>query len=414
MGKSTYSTRSYGSRSITDVRVTISADECAAAQVATTEACIDGVTPKISGASMFSRSEKTDEVIEPTAEPDGEKSPLVMAGLAGLLAVAGAFLLVWYLSGNGSGDSVAEADGNAVVGEDGGLVAQQTRQVLIVTQNIPRGTSVSELIDAPTVYLSAEAVPENFVAATAIATLAELQELDGFVLASEALEGEQLLTGRFRDPSDFDAGGETFLEAATGIDAPEGHHAVTFQLPATRAMGGNIRPGEQVTVIGSSRVGQENLELSIVTLNAVEVLVVDKTNPEAQGELSQDINQSGIATQGDLVITVAVKPEELADMTFTLEFMDVILASAVNGLDNEEGPRAATTGTQILGDDGVWIVENDDGNLIDLLSLLETEISSAEGSSIELDLTTEEAAEAANAEAEAEEAALVADEDGGS
>ena len=62
---------------------------------------------------MFSRSEKTEEVIDPMAEPDGQRSPMVLAALAGLLAIAGAFLLVWYLN-NGQDDVVAE-DGSGEV-----------------------------------------------------------------------------------------------------------------------------------------------------------------------------------------------------------------------------------------------------------------------------------------------------------
>ena len=340
---------------------------------------------------MFSRSENPDEVLEVAEEPSGEKSPLVMAGIAGLLAVVGAFLLVWYLSGNDSTDVVAE--GTEITNADGTVTtAAQTRQVLIVTQNIPRGTSVRELIDAPTVYLSAEAIPENFIASTAIETVAELQELDGWILGSEALEGEQLLIGRFRDPADFDANNETFLEAETGIEAPEGHHAVSFELPTTRALGGNIRAGEQVTIISSVRATPPEsnaFEVSVVALNSVELLAINSAL-EVAGELSQDVNQFGVANRGNLVITVAVEPDELADLVFAIEYTEIVLASALPGLENEDGPKAVTTLQQVLGEDGVWLEETEDGNLVDLLQLFTTN-SSADGTSIELEFPGEEA-----------------------
>ena len=116
---------------------------------------------------MFSRSEKTEEVIDPMAEPAGQRSPMVLAALAGLLAIAGAFLLVWYL--NTGQDEVATSGSS---GEVTSAPDETNQQVLVVVETIPRGTSVSELIEAPTVYLSARAVPEQFVAASAITSVA--------------------------------------------------------------------------------------------------------------------------------------------------------------------------------------------------------------------------------------------------
>ena len=203
---------------------------------------------------MFSRSEKTEDVIDSTAEPSEPRSPLMLAAVAGLLAVAGAFLLVSYLNG---GDDDVATPSITVDEETGEVVAsadETSRQVLVVVETIPRGTSVTELIEAPTVYLSARAVPEQFVAAAAITSVAELSELEGFVLSSDALPGEQLLRGRFRDANDFDATNETFLEAETDIEIPDGHHAVVVSLPAENAFGGNLGRGDKVTVIASFRV----------------------------------------------------------------------------------------------------------------------------------------------------------------
>lgn len=333
---------------------------------------------------MFSRSEKTEEATDPMAEPSGQRSPMVLAALAGLLAIAGAFLLVWYLS-SGS-DDVANSGGQAGLSQSGSS-DESSRQVLVVTQTIPRGTSVNELIEAPTVYLSARAVPEQFVAASAITSVAELGELAGMVLASEALPGEQLLRGRFRDPSSFDTGSETFLEAETSIDIPPGHHAIVLDLPSGRAMGGNIRAGELVTVIAAFNVKTpegDQFEVSVVALNSIELLNIESTLDVA-GQISTDINQVGIANQGRYVITAAVTPEELTDLTYAMTYGNITLATAVEGLDNEDGPRAVTTLAQVLGDDGVWLTELEDGNLVDLLGVFPTP-EDAQGQSIQLDL----------------------------
>jgi len=337
---------------------------------------------------MFSRSEKTEDIIDPTAEPSEPRSPLMLAAVAGLLAVAGAFLLVSYLNG---GDDDVATPAMTVDEETGEVVAsadETSRQVLVVVETIPRGTSVTELIEAPTVYLSARAVPEQFVAASAITSVAELSELEGFVLSSDALPGEQLLRGRFRDANDFDATNETFLEAETDIEIPDGHHAVVVSLPAENAFGGNLGRGDKVTVIASFRVSPpeaESFEISLVVLNEVVVLNKDDESEEDRGQLSSEFTGSGIAAAGDVTLTVAVTPEELTDLTYAMTYGEITLATAVEGLTNEDGPRAVTTLSQVLGDDGVWLTELEDGNLVDVIGLYPNP-EDAEGQSIQLDL----------------------------
>lgn len=340
---------------------------------------------------MFSRSEKTEEVIDPMAEPAGQRSPMVLAALAGLLAIAGAFLLVWYL--NNGQDEVAATDPDGTSSEVASTPAEANRQVLVVVETIPRNTSVSELIEAPTVYLSARAVPEQFVAASAITSVAELRELDGLVLASDALPGEQLLRGRFRDPNDFDSSNETFLEAEAGLDIPPGHHAVAMELPSSRALGGNIGRGDLVTIVASFRTSPfdfDSFDVSVVALNEVELLFIQSTL-EVAGGLSNDLNQNNIANRGSYTIIVAVTPEELTDLTYAQSYGEITLATAVTGLDNsDDSPRAATGMSQTLGDPGIWINEPDDGNLIDFIPYFRFDDETPRGESIELDLPTDD------------------------
>jgi len=295
---------------------------------------------------MFSRSDKPDEAAEFGAEAAGERNPMVLAALAGLLAIAGAFLLVWYLNSGQDGE-VATDPGSP---EAATTVADATKQVLVVTQTIPRGTSVSELVSAPTVYLTAQAVPEQFVAPSAITSVAELQDLSGLVLASDALAGEQLLRGRFRDPNDFDATAETFRESQTNIETPEGHHAVSFDVPASRALDGSIRPSELVTIIANFRLNPPNgspREVSIVVLNSVEVIGFVAAGATT-GQLTTEVDAVGIGAQGLFRVTVAV--------------------------------------LQILGDDGVWTAELDDGDIVDLVELYPAAGQEEEGLSVEVQI----------------------------
>lgn len=85
-----------------------------------------------------------------------------------------------------------------------------SRQVLVVTTEIPAGTLVNELLAAPSVYLSARALPEEVVLDVAITTIVELTELSGLVVSCDRdlLPGEQLLATSFVDLRSFDTSAE--------------------------------------------------------------------------------------------------------------------------------------------------------------------------------------------------------------
>lgn len=277
---------------------------------------------------MFSKEE---------SEADGSHASskagaLVPAILAGLLAIAGAFLLVTYLRGN---DASAQN------------TAEETRQVLVVTNFIPKGTTVDDLLAEPLNYLAARNVPEQFAATNAIGAVEELQDLGELMLGSDALPGEQLSRNRFVEQTEFEAGG--FIDRAAIVEPPPGHHTVVLNLPAVRALGGNIRAGGLVTVVGSFRVlptDGDPFEISMVVLPAVEVIEV-ATALDGIGELSADANSVGVASTADFAITVAVTSDELTELVYTIENGSIVLAAALDEADNDD-PRSATVLESIL------------------------------------------------------------------
>lgn len=306
---------------------------------------------------MFSRSDKADESNDEMTSFDAEekqRSPMVLAALAGLLAIAGAFLLVRYLST--TNEQAAES----------AATAEASRQVLVVTQPIPAGTDVADILAAPATWLSARAVPEQFVAASAVTSIEELRELDGLTLSSEALAGEQLLRGRFIDRSDFSGDGLIDRALSDTIRIPEGHHTVVVSLPSDQALGGNFGSGEKVSVISSFRVDPvdgDPFEVSVVVLPAVEVITV-QTTAEVVGQLATDSDSLGTATVGDVFVTLAVEPNELTDLTFAMKYGDIILAGALEDA-TEDDLRPITTIETII--DGATFSNDED--LADLLGI---------------------------------------------
>lgn len=80
-------------------------------------------------------------------------------------------------------------------------------QTLVVTSPIPRGTSTTEIVAAPTVYLEMRLIPKAFVADDALESIARLRDLPGMVLVEDLESGTQLRLQHFRDPSTFTADG---------------------------------------------------------------------------------------------------------------------------------------------------------------------------------------------------------------
>lgn len=280
-----------------------------------------------------------------------QRNPLIPAAIAGLLALAGAFLLVTSLRG-----------GEATATEE-----QLTSTVLVVKTPLEQGTTVEELLADPALFLSAKAVPARYAAATAISSVQELSELNEMMLAVDILPGEQLLTGRFVERNDFER--ESYIDRSIGVEVPAGHHQVVLEIPAARALGGNIRPGDVVTVLSGFRVepvdeegaARRPVETSLIVLNAVEVLNVQIVG--LVGELAADTDTVGIATTGDLNVTLAVTPEEITDLTYAIQYGEIILAVAIDE-SKDSTQRSITVIDSILtGEDLVL-----DGSVPELIS----------------------------------------------
>lgn len=147
------------------------------------------------------------------------KRRLMGIGAAVLLAAVGATLLVAY---------VRAAEDRAVAGE---LLVD----VLVLDRDVPAGTPVAE-VEAMT---RIEQIPAKVQIPGA---LEELSEVQGLVTSEEMFRGEQLNQRRFVEQDAF---------ARSSIVAPSGLLEVTMSLEPERALGGTLRPGDTVALIGS-------------------------------------------------------------------------------------------------------------------------------------------------------------------
>jgi len=173
--------------------------------------------------------------------------------------------------------------------------------VLVATQPIPAGGTIEESM------LKMEAVPERYVQPNAISspTLAAGKR----TLASIAV-GEQIMTTKLT---------LAVKDTSLAMRTPQGKRAITITIPPLSAVGGKIRPGDYVDVIGTfpynSQVdGRTVTEMVSVTLFQ-NVLV-----------LGMDVGGGGPAERGkpapaptDLVIMLALTPRETALLSFSLE-----------------------------------------------------------------------------------------------
>lgn len=214
------------------------------------------------------------------------------------LALVGTFLLVGYVS---------SAEARATKGEK--LVP-----VLVVKQAIDAGADIDEVEDA----VAVERVPRKVRASGAVDSLAELEELDGAVTAFDLVPGEQLLADRLVDPA----------VQARG-DVPEGLHEVTISLEPERALGGRLAPGHRVGVVASfEQVDGEAGQLTGSTallLDGVLVTGVQAEEPPKQDDEDADI---GSAPESELLVTLAVTPEDLERLVGATEHGTVWLSSS--------------------------------------------------------------------------------------
>jgi pilus assembly protein CpaB len=191
-----------------------------------------------------------------------------------VLGAVGTFVLVAY---------VRDAEDRAVAGE-------KMVDVVVATSDVPANTAANDLASVTeTQQVPAKVRPDGAVT--------DLQDVKGQVTTSDLVKGEVLLTGRFAAPGEVTKGvGE--------VKVPRGDTEITLSLEPQRAVGGLIKPGDRVMVVGTP--GSSGTDLGIPPgVLAHQVLVTNVQIEDKSGEPSRDQTQTVAPTQ-DLLITLAV------------------------------------------------------------------------------------------------------------
>lgn len=243
-----------------------------------------------------------------------------------VLALLGTVVLVSYVKG----------------AEDRALAGEKTVKVLVAAEPIEAGTSAKDLEGK----LEFERIPQKVRAEGAVTSIGQLGDR---VTETELLQGEQVVKSRFIEESEAGS-------ATPGSTGGENLLQQTVALEPERAIGGQLKQGDIVAVVGSFDPfdlpdGTKTPNQTHVLIHKVRVTNVQvETSPGAtsgEPETDSESNEGAAeAPSGRFLVTVTLSAPNVERVTFTAEFGHVWLAA--------EPKDADETGTKIVVLDNVW------------------------------------------------------------
>ncbi|GAA3937239.1 Flp pilus assembly protein CpaB [Microbacterium soli] len=211
------------------------------------------------------------------------KTRIIGAILALILAVVGAFFLVSYVRG---------ADARA---QQGAVLTK----VFVVETEIPRGTPGESIEE----FVISDTVPQRNVVPDAVT---DLTKLEGLVASAALLPGDQLSTARFVSPEDLAATGE--------VPVPEGMQLLSFTLPADRVVGGQVKAGDHIGLIGTvdpDETGDQEDVINPVSQFAFHGVLVTRVQglakPPADAEDGAQVDQQ---SGSNIMLTIALSAKD--------------------------------------------------------------------------------------------------------
>jgi pilus assembly protein CpaB len=254
-------------------------------------------------------------------------SRLMGVAAATILALLGGYLLY-----QNSGDSESEAAERPV----------ELVDVLVAVQDIERGQPASSLAENAYAYVLSREVPADQVNPGALTSVADLDVLssDGSVTSGAIEAGLQLTASNFVVP-----GSQT---ASPLPDVDPTLFEFTIAIEPQRAVGGTVRVGQYVAVVGSFDPGEGGQARETVVV-ADQVLVTNVQTEQLLSDDQLDIDPlaPSLAPSSRLLVTLGVNVDQLEKLAYTAEYARIWLA--------RQGIEATVFGSEIRDRAGVVI-----------------------------------------------------------
>jgi pilus assembly protein CpaB len=221
-----------------------------------------------------------------------------------MLAAVGGVLLTGYVSG---------ADKRAMAG-------MEATSVLVVLEPIAKGTAAESLTE----LVSVEKLPAVAVAPSAVS---DLESLAGMVATTDLQPGEQVLAGRFADPTSLIPTGE--------VAVPAGLQRLSLLVTPDRVVGGRIAAGDKVGIYVSLT---EPKRTHVIQHKVLVVRVQGGVAPAAADGTAAGPEP---VLEGDVMVTLAVDSAEAEEIIFGLEHGSVWLTIQPDDVKTD-GTRVVT------------------------------------------------------------------------
>ena len=242
------------------------------------------------------------------------KTRIIGAIVALILAAVGAFVLVTYVRG---------ADARAANGAE-------LADVYIVQESIPKGTTGESVEE----FVRLDSVPQRNLVDGYVT---DLDDLVGLVADADILPGEQLAEARFLDPAELAARGDT--------PVPAGMQLIAFTLPADRVVGGQVRAGDRIGLVGTvdpDEPGEEEDVINPITSFAFHGVLVTKV----QGVVTPDPESDQTAEQGSqdsIMVTIALSAHDVERWVWFAEGESADYAQMWLTLENDQTDNSGTS-----------------------------------------------------------------------
>lgn len=264
------------------------------------------------------------------------KRSLVGVIAAVLLALVGGLLLL-----QSSDEPASEAVEDPV----------ETTPVLVAARDIGPGESASTLSENAYAFVVIESIPADQVRPGALVSTEDLAELAlGRNVTARAIPiGIQLTL------DDFVVPGQQDTSALPDVD--ENVFEITVALEPQRALGGNVRAGQTVALVGSFDPQGDEPSQTVVLLESVQVTNVQTERLFNEAQLSSDPLAPSLAATSRLFVTFGVPVDDLERLTYGIEFGRVWLA--------RQGPAATIDGSEVRDRDNVVVALDGDDAPVD-------------------------------------------------